>query len=124
MGWLHHPAHVGHTATGADAFLLRHLGDDRLGREDVLGDRGRVLQRRTGHQRGVDDAGGDEVDDLAGRGVEAAALLGLTDVVDDDRALEPGVLGDLTERLLERADDDLRPVCSSGSSILSSLIAP
>src|ERR1039458_4442931 len=77
---LHHSAHVRH-ATAAAAVLLRHLGDDRLGREDVLGD---------------------------GGGVEAVALLGLAHLVDDDRALEPGVLGDLTQRLLERAQHDLR----------------
>ncbi len=30
----------GHTATAATGLLLGHLGDDRLGGEDVLGDRG------------------------------------------------------------------------------------
>ena len=103
---LHHAAHVGHAAAAA-AVLLRHLGHDRLGGEDVLGDRRRVLQRRAGDHGRVDDARRDEVDVLAGRGVEAVALLGLADVVDDDRALEAGVLGDLTERLLERAEHDL-----------------
>ena len=92
----------------AAAVLVRHLGDDRLGGEDVLGDRRRVLQRGARDHRRVDDAGGDEIDDLAGRGVEAEALLGLADVVDDDRALEAGVLRDLAERLLERAQDDPR----------------
>src|SRR4051794_33750007 len=109
-GWLHHPAHVGHpaAAAAAAAVLLGRLGDDRLGGEDVLGDRGRVLQRRARHHRRVDDAGRDEVDDLAAGGVEALALLRLADVVDDDRALEAGVLRDLAGRLLERAQDDLR----------------
>ena len=51
-------------ATGG-AVLLRDLGDDRLGREDVLGDRGRVLQRRARHHRRVDDPRSDEIDDLA-----------------------------------------------------------
>src|SRR4051794_40631043 len=37
--WLHHPAHVGHAAAhGAGALLVLDLGDDRLGREDVLRD--------------------------------------------------------------------------------------
>ena len=88
------------------AVLLGHLGDDRLGGEDVLGDRRGVLERGARDHRRVDDAGRDEIDDLARGGVEAVALLGLADVVDDDRALEAGVLRDLAERLLERAQDD------------------
>ncbi len=65
---LHHSAHVGH-ATATARVLLRDFGDDRLGGEDVLGDRRGVLQRGARDHRGVDDAGGDEVDDLAGHGV-------------------------------------------------------
>src|SRR4051812_34069935 len=104
---LHHAAHVGHaTAHAAAAILLRDLGDDRLGGEDVLGDRGRVLERGARHHRGVDHAVADQVDVLAGGRVEADALVGLADLVDDDRALEAAVLGDLTQRLLERAQDD------------------
>ena len=90
------------------AFLLGHLGDDRLGGEDVLGDRRRVLQRRAGDHRGVDDARGDEIDDLVGGRVQALAFLGLAHVVDDDRALEAGVLGELAQRLLERPQHDPR----------------
>jgi hypothetical protein len=71
-GWLHHPRHVGHAAAATAAVILvRHLGDDGLRREDVLGDRRRVLQRRARDHRRVDDALGDEVDHLAGRRVEA-----------------------------------------------------
>src|SRR4051812_29795133 len=109
--WLHHAAHaahVGHAAAGAGAVLLGGLGDDRLGGEDVLRDRRGVLQRRARDHGGVDDARADEVDHLAGGGVQALARGGLADVVDDDRALVAGVLRDLAERLLERADDDLR----------------
>src|SRR5204862_6165970 len=52
---LHHPRHVGHaTARSAGAFLLRHLGHDGLGGEDVLGDRRGVLKRRAGDHRRVD----------------------------------------------------------------------
>src|SRR6266498_431021 len=40
--------------------------------------------------------------------VQAMALGGSTYLVHDDRALEPCVVGELAERLLERADDDLR----------------
>jgi hypothetical protein len=39
----------------------------------------------------------------------------MADVVDDDRALETGVVGDLTEGLLERAVHDLRPRPECGS---------
>ena len=92
----------------AGAGLLGRLGDDRLGHEDVLRDRRRVLQRRAGDHRRIDDAGLDEVLDLARVDVQALALGGLADLVDDDRALEPGVVGELAQRLLERADDDLR----------------
>ena len=106
---LHHPAHVRHAAAAAVAVLLRDLGDDRLGREDVLGDRGRVLQRRARHHRRVDDPRRDEIDDLTRGGVQALAFLGLADVVDHDRALEAGVLGQLTERLLERPQHDPCP---------------
>src|SRR3954467_5224199 len=104
---LHHPAHIGHAAArGAGALLLGHLGHDGLGGEDVLGDRRGVLQRRAGHHRGVDHAGLDEILDLAGGDVQALVALGLADVVDDDRALEPGVVRDLAQRLLERPQDD------------------
>ena len=53
--------------------LLRLVGDDGLGGEEQRGDRRGVLQRRAGHLGRVDDAGGDQVDVLAGRGVEAPA---------------------------------------------------
>src|SRR5947207_14282103 len=51
---LHHPAHVAHAAHAAahaDSGLFGWLSDDRLGHEDVLRDRGRVLQRRARCQR-------------------------------------------------------------------------
>src|SRR4051794_40538913 len=110
IGWadLHHPRHVGHPAAATAAVLLGRLGHDGLGGQDVLGDRGRVLQRRARDHGRVDDAVGHEVDDLARGGVQAEALLRLADVVDHDRALQTGVLGDLTERLLERAEHDAR----------------
>ena len=40
--------------------------------------------------------------------VQALALLGRAHLLDDDRALEARVVGELAERLLERAEDDLR----------------
>src|SRR5215213_9905432 len=103
-----HAAHVGHAAAAAGAVLVGRLRDDGLGGQDVLGDRGRVLQRRARDHGGVDDARADQVDHIAGGRVQALAGGRLAHVVDDDRALEAGVLRDLAERLLERADDDLR----------------
>ena len=40
--------------------------------------------------------------------VQALARLRRPHLVDDDRALEAGVVGELAERLLERAQDDPR----------------
>jgi len=103
---LHHPAHVAHAPRHADSDLLGGLGDDCFGHENVLCDRGGVLQRRAGDHGRVDDAGLDEVLDLIGVDVQAVAVGAFPDLVDDDRALEAGVVGELTERFFERADDD------------------
>src|SRR3954462_11694647 len=110
-GSLHHPAHVAHAAAhpGAGRLLLRGLGDDRLGRQDVLRDRRGVLQRRAHDHRRVGSSGLDEILVLTRLDVQAITLPGRLDLVDDDRALEPGVLGELPHRLLQRADDDGRP---------------
>src|SRR5207248_8368975 len=48
----------------------------------------------------------DEVLDLVRLDVQALAGLGPTHLVHDDRALEARVIGELADRLLERADDD------------------
>ena len=91
----------------AAAALLGLVGDDALGGDDVLGDRGGVLERRAGDHGRVDDAGLDQVHVLAGVDVEAdAGLLGL-DLADDHRALQAGVLGQLAKRLLEGAAHDV-----------------
>ena len=84
------------------------FGDDGLRHEDVLRDRGRVLQRRADDHGRVDDAGLDQVLVLVRLDVQAVALRRVPDLVDDDGALEPRVVGKLPDRLLERADDDLR----------------
>ena len=87
---------------------FRWLGNDRLGREDVLRDRRGVLERRARDHRRVDDPGLHEILELAGLDVEPVALGSRPDLVDDDRALEPRVVGKLTNWLLERAGDDDR----------------
>jgi hypothetical protein len=88
--------------------LLGSLGDDGLGREDVLGDRRGVLERRARDHGRVDDARLDQILDLAGVDVQAHAGARIPHLVDDDRRLEAGVLGELPDRLLERTLDDLR----------------
>src|SRR6266508_3661483 len=110
---LHHVAHAAHAAhaaahAGAGRVRLRGFGDDCLGREDVLGDRRGVLQGRARDHGRVDDPGLDEVSVLAGIDVQSVPLAGGPNVVDDDGALEPAVVGELAERLLERAQDDRR----------------
>jgi hypothetical protein len=66
----------------------------------------RVLERRAGDHRRVDDAGFDEVLVGAGLDVEPVALGAAADRVDDDGALEARVVRELADRLLERPDDD------------------
>src|SRR6201999_3302639 len=56
---------------GGGRVLLRLLRDHGLGGEEQARDRSRVLQRRPGDLRGVDDAGLEHVDILTGRGVQA-----------------------------------------------------
>src|SRR4051812_17324839 len=104
---LHH-VHTAHATrhAGGCTRLLRCLGDDRLGREDVLGDGRSVLQCGADDHRRVGDAGLDEVLVLPGLDVQTVALGRVADLVDDDRALEARVVGELSHRLLERAQDD------------------
>ena len=64
---------------------------------------------RAGDHGRVDDAVGDQVAVVASRRVQALAGLQPADLLDHDRALEARVLGDLPDRLLERALDDRRP---------------
>src|SRR5947209_1924974 len=106
---LHHvvAAHAA-AATGAAGILLglRLVGDQRLGRQDQRPDRRGVLQRRARHLERLHDTGLDHVDQLAGHRVETLAGRRVLHAVHLDAALEAGVLRDLAERLLERAQDD------------------
>src|SRR6476659_8648031 len=89
---LHHPAHAAHVGgTATSGGLLRRLGHDGLGGEDVLADRRRVLERRAGDHGRVDDARLDQVDGLARVDVQAVALRGQAHGVHHDGALEAGV---------------------------------
>ena len=64
------------------------------------------MQRRAGHLGRVDDTGLDEVDDLAGGGVETISTLGLLDGLDHDGTLETGILRDLAQGGLKRVGHD------------------
>ena len=93
-------------AAGGGLLLL--LDDDRLGRQEEAGDRRGILECRPGDLGRVDDAEGEHVAPLAGLGVVAeVGLAGAADLVDDDRAVEAGVLGDRPAGLLQGASDDL-----------------
>src|SRR5436305_5475057 len=72
------------------------------------GDRRRVLQRVPHDFRRIDDAGLDEVGDLALLGIVAVVdVLAVQELANDDRAVGAGVLGDLPSRPLEGLADDV-----------------
>ena len=113
---------------GSGGLLLRLLGDHRLGGDEEAGDRRRVLQREAHDLGRVDDAGLHHVDILAVLGVEAVVGVVLVEqLADDDRAVDAGVLGDLADRRLQRAADDvdadLLVVIARTCSLASALVA-
>ena len=60
---------------------------------------------------GIDDAGGEHVAPLLALGVVAEPGIGaLLDPVDDDGAVDPGVIGDVAGGLFDGAADDLGPM--------------
>src|SRR4051812_31175805 len=101
---------AGHAAAPAATGrgLLRLVGHDGLGGEEQRGDRRGVLQRRAGHLGRLDDAVGEHVDVLAGRGVEAVTRPEAEHLLRHDAALEAGVDGDLLQRSQQRDLDDVR----------------
>src|SRR3954467_3780171 len=99
-------------ATARLLVLLRLLRDQRLGGEHEARNRRRVLDRRAHDLRRVDHAALDEVLVLELRGVEAERARAVLDLRAHDRAVDAGVTGDLTQRLLERAADDLDAIAA------------
>src|SRR5436190_2838976 len=97
---------VARVAAGGLVFLLRLLGDQRLGGEHQARDRRRVLDRGAHDLGRIDHAGLDQIGVLELGGVEAERARALLDLGDDDRAVDARVAGDLTQRLLERAAQD------------------
>src|SRR5215813_4999202 len=91
------------------ALLLRLLGHHRLGGEEQGGDRGCVLQRGPRDLGGIDDPRLLEVLVLLGPGVEAEGPLRRLHLVEHHCALQPGVAGDLLQRLAEGPLDDVHP---------------
>ena len=79
--------------------LVRH---ERLGGQHERRDGRGVLQSGARDLRRVDDALGDHVDVVAGRGVEAVTDRQVADLLHDDATLETTVDGDLLERGLQR----------------------
>ena len=84
------------------------LGHHGFGRDQQAGGRGRVLQCMPHDFGRVDDAGLDEVGELAFLGTVAVVdVLAVQELADDDRAIGAGVVGDLPSRLLEGLADDV-----------------
>ena len=83
---------------------------EALGGQHHLSDGCCVLQSGAGDLGRVNDAGGDHILDvdfiLSVKAV--VGLVGRDDLVDDDAALEAGVLGDLAQRSFQSLQDDLR----------------
>ena len=105
-----HAAHSAHAAGHCRAALVfvGQFGNHGFSSQHQAGDGSCVLQRRARYLRRIDDARFDEVFVIFGRGVEAEALvLVVANLLDYDRAFLAGVLHDLTQRLFERASNDV-----------------
>src|SRR5215203_4656061 len=107
-GLVVHAAHAAAARHRRSALLLGSLGDHGLRGDEQAGDRRGVLERGAHHLGGIDDPGGEHVDVLFGLRVEAEGLrLVVGDPADHDRALDAGVLRDLTDRSLKRLEHDV-----------------
>ena len=102
-----HAAHVRGRSSRSRGF--RQVSDKALGGQDHRGDAGGVLQSGTSDLGRVDDTGLDHIlDVLLLLSIKAVVgLVGRDDLVDDDAALEAGVLGDLAQRSFQSLQDDL-----------------
>ena len=104
--------------------LLGRLGDDGFGGEEQAGDRRGVLEGRAGDLGRVNDAGGEHVAPGAVFGVVAErGILRLLDLVDDHRAVDAGVFGDVTGGLFDAAADDVDAECLVAVSLRPSRAA-
>ena len=84
------------------------LAHRRFGGDEQAGDRGRVLERGADDLGRIDHAGLDQVLVDLGLGVEAHRLvLAVDQLAGDDGAVMARILGDLADRRLQRAADDV-----------------
>ena len=84
------------------------LDDHGFGREEERRDRRGVLQRRARDLRRVDNAGDDEIFVRVGqRVVTEVAILRGPHLLDHDRTFATGIEDDHTDRLFDRATDDV-----------------
>src|SRR5262249_6762848 len=99
------------TARGRALFLLLGLlGHQRLGGQHQRGHRRGILERAADDLGRIDDARLDQILVLLGGGVEPEGRLARLDPLDHDRSVDARIPGDLPQRLLERAQQDLDAV--------------
>jgi hypothetical protein len=95
-------------ARHAAGLSLGGFADRRFGGDQQAGHRGGVLQRGPHDLGGVDHAGGDEILVHFRLRVEADRLVIAVDqLAGDDGAVMARILGDLADRRLQRAADDV-----------------
>src|SRR5215213_230459 len=97
---------------GSCRLLFWLVGDEGLGGEDHAGDAGRILHRRAGHLRRVDDARAEHIDIGVGDHVVADVgvtllLLSLTHHLDHNRPVLAGVSGNAAHWLFQGAAEDV-----------------
>src|ERR1700723_3702851 len=110
MGLEIHITHATHAAAGytAGGFLLGVLNHTGFSRDDQRRDGGRILQGDAHDLGRVDDAGLDQVFELAGLGIVAVGVFVLVQhLAGGDRTVLTGVLGDLTQGHQNRLADDI-----------------
>ena len=94
-------------------FLGRDVRDEALRRKQHGRNRGGVLQRGTRHLGRIENTQRNHVAGLARRGIEAERALALADLLDRERAVETGVLGDAVGGCGERVGDQLGPLVTA-----------
>ena len=88
--------------------LLRRLSHARFGCDEEAGHRRSILQRRAHDLGWVDDAFFDQVAILVVLGIVAKrGRLLIGHLANDDRPFDARILGNLPDRRLERAADDI-----------------
>ncbi len=105
-----HSAHATHSAARCAmrmVVFLRRLRDHDLCREQQTRNRGGVLQSQARDLGRIQDAHLEHIAVFIRRGVVAEAALALADAVQYDSGVLAGVRHNLTQRLFDRAGQDL-----------------